>query len=92
MALLPPIIVDDVRPATPAGFAAKAVAGQAVPVSAVLVADGHDRLSARVRWRRQGDKGWQSAPLVEDPAQQRWVGSITPTELGPHQLVVDAWT
>ena len=38
MALLPPIIIDDVRPSTPAGFPAKAVAGQPVPVSAVLVA------------------------------------------------------
>jgi starch synthase (maltosyl-transferring) len=92
MALLPPIIIDDVRPATPAGFPAKAVAGQPVPVSAVLVADGHDRLGARVRWRRQGDKAWQSAPLVDDPARQRWVGVITPTDLGFHQIVVDAWT
>jgi starch synthase (maltosyl-transferring) len=92
MALLPAIIVDDVRPSTPAGFPAKAVAGQPLSVSAVLVADGHDRLGARVRWRRQGEKAWRSAPLVEDPSRQRWTGTITPTELGPHQLVVDAWT
>src|SRR5690606_5400916 len=44
MALLPPIIIDDVRPSTPAGFPAKAVAGQPVPVSAVLV----DRKSTRL--------------------------------------------
>ncbi|HLT17285.1 MAG TPA: alpha-1,4-glucan--maltose-1-phosphate maltosyltransferase [Acidimicrobiales bacterium] len=92
MALLPPIIIDDVRPSTPAGFPAKAVAGQPVPVSAVLVADGHDLLGARVRWRRQGSRTWNVAPLVDDPARQRWVGTITPTEIGPHQLVVDAWT
>ncbi|HEX4866042.1 MAG TPA: alpha-1,4-glucan--maltose-1-phosphate maltosyltransferase [Acidimicrobiales bacterium] len=90
--LLPPIIVDDLRPSTPAGFPAKAVAGQPVPVSAVLVADGHDRLGARVRWRPVGAKSWAAAPLTEDPAQGRWVGTITPTELGAHQLVVDAWT
>ena len=54
--VLPPIVIDDVHPRTPGGFPAKAVGGERVPVSAQLVADGHDRLGARVRWRRKGDR------------------------------------
>ena len=55
-AVLTPIVIDDVHPRTPGGFPAKAVGGERVPVSAQLVADGHDRLGARVRWRRKGDR------------------------------------
>ncbi len=89
--VLPPIVIDDVRPRTPAGYPAKAAAGEAVAVSAVIIADGHDLLAARVRWRATGDDHWNSEPLT-DTAQGRWCGSFTPTRIGPHELVVDAWT
>ncbi len=91
MALLPPIVVDDVRPRTASGFPAKGVVGQELPVSAVLVADGHDRLGARVRWRRTGTRAWATAPLAEHP-DHRWRGTVTPDAIGAHQLVVEAWT
>lgn len=89
--MLTPIVIDDVHPRTPAGFPPKAVDGEALPVSCVLVADGHDRLAARARWRRRGDLTWASTPLQEGP-DSRWTGSITPTAIGPHELVIDAWT
>src|SRR5690606_988677 len=78
-------------PTTPAGFAAKGVQGRPVTVVATVVADGHDRLGGRVRWRPVGAKRWQTAPLREESIG-RWTGTFTPTELGAHQLVVDAWT
>jgi hypothetical protein len=46
--MLTPIVIDDVRPRTPGGFPAKGVVGQRLPVSAVLIADGHDQLGARI--------------------------------------------
>src|SRR5688572_16681676 len=89
--VLPPIVIDDVHPRTPGGFPAKAVGGEHVPVSAVLVADGHDLLAARARWRRAGDKTWDSAPL-EPTGGDRWAGTISPSGVGAHELVIDAWT
>src|SRR5688572_23158478 len=89
--VLPPIVIDDVHPRTPQGFPAKTVGGERVPVSAQLVADGHDRLGARVRWRRKGDRGWESSPLRAGE-NDRWTGSISPAAIGLHELVVDAWT
>ncbi len=89
--MLTPIVIDDVHPRTPAGFPAKAVVGEHVTVSAVLVADGHDRLGARVRWRRVGDEEWDSAPLAL-AENDRWEGSIAPSSVGAHELVIDAWT
>src|SRR5436190_5145103 len=89
--VLTPIVIDDVHPRTPGGFPAKAVGGERVPVSARIVADGHDRLGARVRWRRKGDRGWESE-LLRPGDDDRWVGSISPSAIGLHELVVDAWT
>ena len=89
--MLPPIVIDDVRPRTPAGFPAKGVVGQVLPVSAVLIADGHDRRGARVRWRAAGTRAWTTAPLVERD-DGRWYGEVTPNAIGAHQLVVEAWT
>jgi starch synthase (maltosyl-transferring) len=88
--VLTPIVIDDVHPRTPSGRPPKAVEGEALPVSAVLVADGHDRLAARARWRRVGDPTWTSTPLREG-ADSRWTGTITPTAIGAHELVIDAW-
>ena len=89
--VLAPIVVDDVHPRTPNGLPAKALVGERVPVSAVLVADGHDRLGARVRWRRQGDKTWATAPMRQEDGN-RWVGTLTVDAIGAHELAVDAWT
>ena len=89
--MLTPIVIDDVHPRTPLGFPAKAVGGEHLPVSAVLVADGHDVLGARARWRRVGDEAWDSAPLT-DEGNDRWTGSISLSAVGAHELVIDAWT
>ena len=89
--MLTPIVIDEVRPRTPAGMAAKAVVGEPVEVSAVVIADGHDVLGARVRWRATGTQDWQAGPL-RLTLNDRWIGSITPERIGPHDLVVEAWT
>jgi starch synthase (maltosyl-transferring) len=88
--VLTPIVIDDVRPRTPSGAPAKGVEGERLPVSAVLVADGHDVLGARARWRKVGTKRWDTAPLVEEG--ERWVGEVTPSAIGLHELVIEAWT
>jgi starch synthase (maltosyl-transferring) len=85
------IVIDALRPSTPDGYPAKAVVGEAVRVSADVFRDGHDTLGAQVRWRPAGDGKWSSAPMRE-LGNDRWEGVITPSELGPHELVVEAWT
>ncbi|HZT65439.1 MAG TPA: alpha-1,4-glucan--maltose-1-phosphate maltosyltransferase [Acidimicrobiales bacterium] len=84
------IVIDGVRPSTPNGYPAKAVVGEAVTVGADIFKDGHDTLAARVRWRAAGGD-WQVADLHE-VGNDRWEGVISPAELGPHELVVEAWT
>jgi starch synthase (maltosyl-transferring) len=82
--VLDPIVIDDVHPRTPAGFPAKAAVGEVVAVSADIFRDGHDILAARVRVDEQ------SWPLT-DVGNDRWEGTLALTELGAHELVVEAW-
>jgi starch synthase (maltosyl-transferring) len=85
------ITIDAVRPATPSGeFPAKAVVDERVAVSADIFRDGHDVLGARVRWRRVGKAKWQSAPL-RPVVNDRWEGELRATDVGRHEMVIEAW-
>jgi starch synthase (maltosyl-transferring) len=85
------ITIEAVRPATPSrDFPAKAVVGETVGVSADIFRDGHDLLAARVRWRKVGRSRWRTAPLHGD-VNDRWTGVVEPTDVGSHELVVEAW-
>jgi starch synthase (maltosyl-transferring) len=94
------VVIDDIRPSTPNRYPAKAVVGEVVRVSADVFKDGHDVLAARVRWRSRsngansgnGSGGkWIVAPMHE-VVNDRWEAVIEPSTLGPHELVVEAWT
>jgi starch synthase (maltosyl-transferring) len=85
------VVIENVHPATPDRYPAKSSVGERVLVSADVFRDGHDVLAARVRWRPEGAKGWQVAPLAL-VNNDRWTGWFEPTEVGPHVFVVEAWT
>jgi starch synthase (maltosyl-transferring) len=86
------IEIRDIRPRTPTGHPAKGTVGEHVVVSADVLRDGHDQVAARVRWRpARPDAHWQSSPLTL-VANDRYEGSFVPTEVGPHEVVVEGWT
>ncbi len=90
------LVVEDVRPSTPhAGFRAKAVEGEALPVSATIFKDGHDTLAARVLL--VGGEGRRRKVLAEAPLRRvlndHWEGTlVVPPGLGVRHLVVEGWT
>jgi starch synthase (maltosyl-transferring) len=85
------IVIDDVRPRTPAGYPAKAVVGDETVVSADIFRDGHDLLAGRVRWRADGERKWHDAPMAHQ-GNDRWTATIAPEALGAHSYTVEAWT
>ncbi|MGI8664293.1 MAG: maltotransferase domain-containing protein [Acidimicrobiales bacterium] len=89
--MLARLTIDDVRPRTPSGSAAKATVGERVPVSCDVYRDGHDAVTSRVAWRAVGAKDWSTAPL-EDAGNDRWEGWFEPTTIGAHEFRVEAWT
>ncbi len=84
------IVVQDVRPSTPHGYPAKALAGEAVPVSASVFRDGHDVLAARALLRRGSEV--VSTCALTARGNDVWTGTVVPADLGAHELVVEAWT
>ena len=84
------IVVQDVRPSTPHGYQAKALVGEAVPVSASVFRDGHDILAARALLCR-GSEVVSTCALTAQ-GNDVWTGTIVAAELGAHELVVEAWT
>ncbi len=88
---LPRIAIEQVTPQLDDGrFAVKAVVGQAVIVSAVIFADGHDQLGAAVLWRDEQDPSWRRVPLQE-LGNDRWQAQFTPTHMGRAEFVIEAW-
>jgi starch synthase (maltosyl-transferring) len=86
------ITIDDVRPRTGTGaFPAKAAVGERVPVAASIFRDGHDPLTAWLRWRPvgAGDDTWAFEPL-HPLGNDEWAGHFAPSQVGLHELVVGA--
>jgi starch synthase (maltosyl-transferring) len=85
------VIIEGVTPEIDGGrFAAKRVAGDVVTVEADIFADGHDLISAVVRYRRPGESEWREQrmkALVND----RWRAEFPLEALGVYHFTIDAW-
>ena len=64
--------------------------GEAVPVAASVFRDGHDVLAARALLSRGNEV--VSACALTARGNDVWTGTVVPTDLGAHELVVEAWT
>src|SRR5215203_1364528 len=85
------ILVQDVAPRVDCGrYAAKAVVGDRVDVSATIVRDGHEVLGAAVRYKRPRATRWQEAPL-EAVGNDRYEGGFDVDEAGRWCFRIEAW-
>lgn len=89
----PRIAIESVAPSLELGrFAAKAIAGEPVDVSAVIFADGHDVLAAAVVWcDDQGQCRREPMHLVRPLGKDIWQARFTPPRVGRHSFVIEAW-
>ena len=85
------VIIEGVTPAVDQGrFPAKRVLGDVVGAEADIFADGHDLISAVMRWRHQSEKKSQEIrmrPLVND----RWRAEFPVESLGFYYFTIEAW-
>ena len=89
------VVVEHVTPEVDCGrFAVKRVAGDVVVVEADVFADGHDELTAVLRWRRAcasaREEPWREvamAPLGND----RWRASFPVADAGRYEYTVAGW-
>lgn len=84
-------IIENVSPQIDAGrFAVKRTAGESITVEADIFADGHDSISAVLKYRKDSTDGWTEVPmqLVEN---DRWRGTFIVPEIGVYLYMVEAW-
>ncbi|MGA9578350.1 MAG: maltotransferase domain-containing protein, partial [Terrimicrobiaceae bacterium] len=85
------VIVENITPQLDGGrYAVKRAVGQDLEAEADIFKEGHDVVSALLKWRRVGDSNWfetPMAPLVND----RWRGVFSVTAGGPWEYTIEAW-
>ncbi len=87
----PRVAIEDVVPCVDGGrFAVKRVVGDRVLVQANVFMDGHDVLAAVLRWRALGDRQWHEQRM-QALGNDRYQAQFTPTRIGPHEYMVQAW-
>jgi starch synthase (maltosyl-transferring) len=92
----PRIQIEDPAPRVDCGrYPAKACVGDRVDAYATVFKDGHDVLSAVVRFRGPGDSDWLEAPMHRIDAHvdgDRWQGTFPVDRQGRWSWTVEAWT
>ncbi len=85
------VIIEKVAPEIDSGlFPVKRAVGESVVVSADIFADGHDAISAVLRYRGPSDGDWREVPM-RHISNDRWQGSFTVDRLGTWQFTVQGW-
>ena len=85
------VVIEKVKPEIDGGrFAAKRVVGDLVVVEADIFADGHDALSAALRYRGPSEQVWHEVPFTP-LGNDRWRGEFKVTEVGNYRFTIEAW-
>lgn len=87
----PRVIVTKVSPCVDGGrYPAKAVVNQPVTINATIFTDGHNRLAARVIWKKTDASAWLSEPMTL-LGNDLWEAQILPQETGKVYFRIEAW-
>ena len=85
------VVIENLQPVIDCGrYAVKRVAGQSVRVVADIFKDGHDIISAVVKWRKAGAKSWNEVPMVHE-GNDAWAATFVPPAMGDYEFTVEAW-
>ena len=85
------IAIEKVTPEIDGGrFPIKRIVGDVLLVEADIFADGHDQLSAAVRYRARDEATWRERPMVFVD-NDRWAGTIPLTRNTRYLYTVRAW-
>lgn len=89
------VIIENVKPEIDWGsFPIKRVIGEKVVVTADILADGHEAVSALLLFREKDnralDAGWEEVPMVF-MENDRWIGEFCVEKLGIYGYTLEGW-
>lgn len=85
------VVIEGISPQLDGGrHAIKRAVGQDLVVQADIFKEGHDVVSALLKWRPVGTTAWRETPMVR-LQNDRWQGVLAVHEMGPWEYTVEAW-
>ncbi len=86
------IVIENIYPELDSGrYPVKRIAGEPVNVSADIFKEGHDILSAVLKYRSKKDTAWQEIPMREGD-NDRWYAEFVPVENTRYVYTIEAYT
>ena len=87
----PTVVIENFYPCLEGGrHPVKRVIGEPLDVWCDIFKDGHDVMSAVLRWRLAGSKRWSEAPMKLE-SNDRWHASCAFEKAGRWEYLVEAW-
>jgi starch synthase (maltosyl-transferring) len=88
----PRLLIEGITPSVDGGrYPVKRLIGESFEVQADVIADGHDRLAARLCYLPPGERTWRHVPMRYDFDSDRWSGTLRLDRLGRWRYTVEAW-
>ena len=85
------VVIENIKPRVEdAKFPAKRAEKEPCIVSADVFSDGHDVVKARLLYRKQGRKKWESLPM-KPLGNDRFTATFVPDEMGMWEYSVEGW-
>ena len=87
----PTCVIENVQPLVEGGrYPVKRAVGEDIVVDADVFKDGHDILSAVLKWRKRGEDRWYETPMTP-AAGDRWRGTFSVFENAVYEFSIEAW-
>ena len=89
----PTCVIENVQPLVEGGrYPVKRAVGEDIAVEADVFKDGHDIVSAVLKWRKRGEARWYETPMRPIPnGGDRWRGTFSVFENAVYEFTVEAW-
>ncbi|PTX95336.1 alpha-1,4-glucan--maltose-1-phosphate maltosyltransferase [Spartobacteria bacterium LR76] len=85
------VVIDHITPQLEGGrYAVKRISGQDLVVEADILKEGHDLVTAVLKWRPKGDAAWRETPMTLGQ-NDRWTGTLSVGQIGAWEYTVEAW-
>ena len=85
------VIIENVTPLVDGGrHPVKRIPGEPLHASADVFKNGHDEMSAVLKWRKSGRDAWMETPMIPSD-NDRWHAACAFGEIGMHEFAIHAW-
>jgi len=87
----PTVVIENFEPLVDGGrHPIKRVVGDDLVVKADVFKDGHDLVSAVLKWRKLGDVAWNETPM-KPLANDRWTATCSLFDNAIYEYTIEAW-